>query len=321
MSFTAGAILSAYALGGIGSLIGAGSKAVGLAGSAMKVAEETGELTSKAGLLNRGISAIGKGLSKVSAFSDEASNAALFSKNEFGFGEKLLSKTANTLKGASSAFDGTESTQALANATKWENFIGGASKLGGTSTRLAVGAMYEGGTEANDYLKQADTKDTQEYYDKFGQPQTQQDLDKFNAHKKEFADHSLNVANALFLGNVALVGAADLAVFPSVFGKGVNETIKDARKLVGERVVEGGTEAFVKGSERKGLAKIGKAFLTGFEPLYAEGIQEEGGQNFMKSLALDYIDKHYNPDSAKNNYDLANSLGNAFSQAYLTTDG
>ena len=48
---------------------------------------------------------------------------------------------------------------------------------------------------------------------------------------------------------------------------------------------------------------------------------EEGGQNFMKNMALDYIDKHYNPDATKNNYDLANSLGNAFNSAYMTKDG
>ena len=48
---------------------------------------------------------------------------------------------------------------------------------------------------------------------------------------------------------------------------------------------------------------------------------EEGGQNFAKNMALDYVDKHYNPDSAKNTYDMMNSLGNAFNQAYGTIDG
>ena len=64
------------------------------------------------------MSLVGKGVSKIGGFSDEASNAALWAKNEFGFGEKLISKTANTLKGASQAFDGTQATQALLNASK-----------------------------------------------------------------------------------------------------------------------------------------------------------------------------------------------------------
>ena len=76
MSFTVGAVLSAYAMGGIGSLLGAGSEAVGLTGAVTKIGE-SGEVLSRAGLLNRGVSAIGKGISKVGGFSDEASNAAL----------------------------------------------------------------------------------------------------------------------------------------------------------------------------------------------------------------------------------------------------
>ena len=118
MSFTAGAILSAGGLGYLAKGLALAGEATGLIGSAMKVAEETGEVVSKAGLLNKGVSAIGKGLSKVGAFSDEASNAALWGKNEFGFSEKLLSKTANTLKGASSAFDGSQTMQMINNAAK-----------------------------------------------------------------------------------------------------------------------------------------------------------------------------------------------------------
>lgn len=48
---------------------------------------------------------------------------------------------------------------------------------------------------------------------------------------------------------------------------------------------------------------------------------EEGGQNFAKNIALDYVDKHYNPDAAKNTYDMMNSFGNALNQAYGTVDG
>ena len=198
---------------------------------------------------------------------------------------------------------------------------GGIEKFGSLAARNAVGAAYEGGTEAYDYLKQADTKDTQDYYNKFGQPQTQDDIDKFNAHKLEFKDHSLNVANALFLGNMALLTASNLATLPGIFGKGVNETINEARKGIGQRIVEGAKEAFLVGSEKKGISKALGIAKNIAKPLAAEGLMEEGGQNFMKNMALDYIDKHYNVDATKNNYDIANSLGNAFSQAYMTKDG
>ena len=181
--------------------------------------------------------------------------------------------------------------------------------------------MYEGAVEANDYLRQADSKNTQEYYEKFGEPQTQEDIDKFNEYKKEFRDHSLNVANAVFLSNLALVGGSQIATLPSVFGKGVNESINASRKKVFERIVDGLKEAFVPAAEKNGFAKGLQIAKNIAKPLASEGLMEEGGQNFVKNMALDYIDKHYNPDAAKNNYDLANSLGNAFQNAYMTTDG
>ena len=90
MSFTAGAVLSAYAMGGLGSLVGAGSKAIGITGA-----------------LEKGISSIGEGLSKVNTNMIE------------GFGQaKWLSNAANTLKGASSAFTGSEAIGAAVNAAK-----------------------------------------------------------------------------------------------------------------------------------------------------------------------------------------------------------
>lgn len=174
--------------------------------------------------------------------------------------------------------------------------------------------MYEGGVEANDFINQATQKYQKDFSDKNGRLPDANEMAQFN-------NDILPSANALFLGNVALVGASNFATLPGVFGKGVNETISEAKKGIGSRIINGVTEAFVKDSELKGLAKFGKVASLAANPLASEGLMEEGGQNFMKNMALDYIDKHYNPDATKNNYDLANSLGNAFNSAYMTKDG
>ena len=174
--------------------------------------------------------------------------------------------------------------------------------------------MYEGGVEANDFIKQSTQRYQQQFYQENDRMPNYDEMTKFN-------NDILPSANALFLGNVALVGASNFATLPGVFGKGVNETISEAKKGIGSRIINGATEAFVKDSELKGLAKFGKSASLAAKPLASEGLMEEGGQNFMKNMALDYIDKHYNPDATKNNYDLANSLGNAFNSAYMTKDG
>lgn len=246
MSFTAGAILSAYAMGGVGSLLSKAGTALKLGSSAFTGAQEIG--------------AIGKAM---------------------GFIPKALS---NSSKGV------------------------------GFASRMIVGAGYEGGVEANDFIKQSTQRFQQDYYAQHGEMPDENEMAKFN-------NDILPTANALFLGNVALVGASNLATLPGIFGKGVNETIKEARKGIGSRIIDGATELFSKSDELTKLAKVGRGLKNIAKPLASEGLMEEGGQNFGKNLALDYIDKHYNPDSAKNVYDIANSMGNAFNNAYMTKDG
>ena len=226
----------------------------------------------------------------------------------------LLGKAANALKLNSTIFTGAESLGALRTAVKIDQAFGGVGKVLNLGAKTAVGAMYEGGVEANDFIKQSVQRYQKDFSDKNGRLPDDNEMAEFN-------NSVLPTANALFLGNVALVGASNFATLPGIFGKGVNETISEAKKGIGSRIVNGVTEAFVKDSELKGLAKFGKTASLIAKPLASEGLMEEGGQNFMKNMALDYIDKHYNPDATKNNYDLANSLGNAFNSAYMTKDG
>ena len=227
----------------------------------------------------------------------------------------LISKAANSLKLSSAAFTGAESINALRTAVKIDQAIGGVTKTIGMGTKLAVGSMYEGGVEANDFIKQSLDRYKQQYTEQNnGIEPTEEELDEYKLK-------ILPTANTLFAANVALVGASNLAVLPGIFGKGVNETIKSARKNIVMQTVDDVIKPVLKDETLTGFQKATKLAWRAAKPLASEGLMEEGGQNFAKNLALDYVDKHYNPDSAKNTYDMMNSLGNAFNQAYGTIDG
>ena len=105
MSFTAGAILSAYAMGGIGSAIGAGSKAIGLTGALQKGAVAAGSFIDDAGMAARS-------LANKSLLGGNLPEFALNQMQSAG----RISKAANTLKGASQAFNGSEKILSLNNA-------------------------------------------------------------------------------------------------------------------------------------------------------------------------------------------------------------
>ena len=86
--------------------------------------------------------------------------------------------------------------------------------------------MYEGGVEANDFINQSVTRYKQQYSELNNGAEPSED--ELNNYK----DSILGTANALFATNIALVGGSHLAVLPGIFGKGVNETIKSARKNI-----------------------------------------------------------------------------------------
>ena len=272
MSFTAGAVLSMYAMGGVGGIVG---KIGSIAG------ETLGEAASAGG---------------------------------------RLAKAAEVLKGASSVWTGAEKgAEAIQTANNFAKIGSMFAKAGNLATELVVGSGYESGVEAMDFINQATTKHKQEYVALHGEPQSPEQQKAYEDDLAQFNKDILPSANALFAGNMVLVGGSNMATMPHIFGKGLKSVFADARKL--NQVVGGASgetlEAIEKGSFRKGLDFTKK--LT--HGAISEGVKEEGGQNAMKNLALDYVNKQYNVDSSKRTFDLVNSVGNALEQAYTTSDG
>ena len=75
MSFTAGAVLSAYALGGIGNLASIGAKGIGLANVGNKVASGAGKVLGAVGKNSDKISKVANALKSATSVVDGATDA------------------------------------------------------------------------------------------------------------------------------------------------------------------------------------------------------------------------------------------------------
>ena len=112
--------------------------------------------------------------------------------------------------------------------------------------------MYEGGVEANDFINQSVTKYKQQYADLHDGAEPSED------ELNDYKDSILSTANALFATNIALVGGSHLAVLPGIFGKGVNETIKSARKNIVMQTVDDVVKPILKDETLSGFQKATK---------------------------------------------------------------
>lgn len=233
----------------------------------------------------------------------------------------LLSKAANVLKYSSDFWNGNEAAaESIGKASTLDNFLAGSKRLVDTTSKMAVGGGYFGSIEANSFLQKAQATHTQQYYEKYGEPQTIADQNAFNRDLAKFNQDILPSANAIFLGNAILAGTAELAVLPHVFGPGVDNIMKSAKKLLTSTTDATGKviESVAEKSVAKNIFGVAKNIV---EPMYEQGVKQMGGMTLIRNLGEDYVNKQYNPDSTKRNYDVINSFGNAMEQAYGTSDG
>lgn len=281
MSFTAGAVLSAYALGGVGSLL------------------------SKAGQL-----------SKIGVAGDYIASGVGKTLGVVGKGSDKISKVANALKSATAVVDGATDASMLTNIANYGRITNAAKSLVDMPLKLASGAGYEAGIEALGFIKEAKENKQNELMQKYGELDTPEKQIAFDSEMKEFDKNIEGTANATFGLNMALVGASNIVTLPTIFGRGVKSSFKGAREFL-RQSAEGGAEYVAKGGV-KGFAKTASHLI---KPAIMEGLVEEGGQGFVNKMALDYVAKQYDLDSAKTQYDFATSLGESFQKSYGSIDG
>ena len=281
MSFTAGAVLSAYALGGVGSLlskVGQLSK-IGVAGDYL--ASGTGHV----------LGAVGKNSDKIS-------------------------KVANALKSATAVVDGATDASILTNIANYGRITDALGKTSSLILRNASGAGYEAGIEALGFIKEAKENKTNELMQKYGELDTPEKQIAFNSEMKEFDKNIEGTANATFGMNMALITASQIATLPTIFGRGVKSAFNGARGFL-KQSAEGATEYIAKDGIKGALRTTSHLI----KPAIMEGLVEEGGQGFVNKMALDYVSKQYDLDSAKTQYDFATSLGESFQKSYGSVDG
>jgi hypothetical protein len=236
MSFTAGAILSAYALGGVGSLVSKG----------MRLGEAAAFLgDNAANLAGKGVGAIGKN-------------------------SESMTKAANILKSATATIDGASDAALLSNAAKYGQISNGVNKFGNTIFKLASGSGYESGIEALGFIKEAKTNKQNELMQKYGSLDTPEKQVSYEAEMQQFDKDIETSANSVFLVNMAIVGASNALTLPTIFGFGVKNSFKGARSFL--KASETGAKGAFEYVEKQGIKGAFGAATHLVKPAIAEGL-------------------------------------------------
>lgn len=188
-----------------------------------------------------------------------------------------------------------------------------------TLRQLGTGASYEAGVEARHHYDES-LKHLVEKY--------QEDHLGNKPGKAEMAglvDIATKSANAVFAGNVALVGYSNYMMFPKIFGKGMNATRGGMKGAVGSEIkskARAYRELFKNMGKKEVVARNTWRVLK--TPLY-EGFGEEGGQKLLdlsgQSAALSYYSKKRDGVSSNMVTELLNHMDDRFTDVYGSKEG
>ena len=188
-----------------------------------------------------------------------------------------------------------------------------------TVRQLGTGAMYESGVEARHHYDATLEMLIDSHKAEHGnQPPTDQEM-------AGLADIATKSSNAVFAGNMALVGYGNFMQFPKIFGKGLNGTKRAMAGKVKQQIVDKKkiySEVFKDLS--KGQVMTRKAWKLAKVPLY-EGFVEEGGQKLLDLAGQGAAEEFY---LSKRNPNVLDMLGellvhteDSFSDVYGSKEG
>ena len=187
-----------------------------------------------------------------------------------------------------------------------------------TLRQLGTGAMYEAGVEArHHYDRTLENLVTLHKQSHFGQEPT-----------KEQMAYLVNIAtmsgNAVWAGNVALVGFGNYLLFPKIFGRGFNAS-KSVFGQVGEELTATGTKyinLMTAISRKEAILRNTWSVLR--TPLY-EGFVEEGGQKLLDIAGHEAAENFYlskkDPTYLGMVEELIANTDTAFGEAYGSAEG
>lgn len=254
------------------------------------------------------------------SLSTTASRVALRAATALGGASKIAKGSKVATKGMKKLASMAKLDDAVDAATTW----GKIGEVANTARFTYTSAGFESGMEARLYENEQRELFFRDFEDLNGRKPT-------NTEVAEFENNLDNTKNALFVANMALVGASNLAVFGKTFnikspldmpsktlnakilGKGVKTTYqKGGEALKTQRL---NTEAIKRNTAQK---VMGFSYNLLKNPVM-EGVVEEGGQATFSTAMENYVTSRYNP--SKDAMGIVESMYDAMAHTYGTKEG
>ena len=184
--------------------------------------------------------------------------------------------------------------------------------------QLASGAGYEAGVEARHHMDSV----TKDLISKFKEENGRAPSEQEEAYIRDLATQS---ANAVFAGNLALVGYTNMLQFPKIFGPGMRSKSKSFGKIIrdmGDDAVAAPYRAAYKSwSQGRNIAST--AFHLLKNPFY-EGFVEEGGQKWIdlagQHASAEAYSKKDRPNGVRAALEMVYAMDDTFMEAYGTKE-
>src|SRR5690606_4995017 len=186
-----------------------------------------------------------------------------------------------------------------------------------TGSFLMTSAGYDSAIEARHYMREAEESWKNQYQQTSRRRTSDIELANF---KRELTTSG----NGVFVSNLAIVGASNLAVFGRLaLGKPVKSTIENnplKKFFFGVGYNKTADGAYKTVSANNFQKTFGRLYGIG-KPAVIEGAFEEGGQAVTANTAEHYMLNAFDPEATKVNYDMISAFTDAFQETYGTKEG
>ena len=243
----------------------------------------------------------------------ETLTAGLASGSVVAKATKLLKRPFKGKTHATGAAGGTGIAQKAADVSKTSSALT-------TLRQLGTGAMYESGVEARHHYDSV-----KENLMSLAKAELPEGAELSTKEMAEIEDIAVKSSNAVFAGNLALVGYSNYMMFPKIFGKGMNR----ARRSTENRILREFSDK--KKMYKEALKDVSKgknfrahAWKISKTPLY-EGFGEEGGQKLLdlvgQGASEDFYTSKANPEMMDMVTGMMSKVDDKFMEVYGSKEG
>jgi len=183
----------------------------------------------------------------------------------------------------------------------------------------AIGAGYEAGVEARNFLDTARKNYAEQYKQQYGVEPNAQQLAEADGEIKK-------TANLIFGANMALLSVDNFIQFKNIFGKGLSTDLKlfgksavdtEAKDLAKDYALRGTLNAAFENTSklRKALYTTAKVIKNPLTEMNEEALQGE-----FQAIGQDYIKKKFDATAYDDSFSLIESFGKNFKDTYGSED-